>query len=537
MYPRILPALIAIFAILAPAFAQRDAAGGPDRTLRVNVGTPPETIDTAVMTGIPESRIANFLQEGLVSVDAESKPLAAAAVEWEHNDAFTEWTFRLRPGMKWHNGDPVTAHDFVFGVRRILDPRTQGKYADMVTRFLKGGADYYKNREKTWDTPFEGVEATDDLTVVYRLNFPAPFFPTVVSHTSFFPQNRKVVEAGGRAWANDVKTYVGNGPFRLVEHRLRDRMVLAKADTYWDKDAIWMNEVVIRMIEDENTELAAFERRELDVTNTVPLTEVPRLKQTPEWFVGPYLGTYYVAFNTTKAPFDNRDVRMAFSAAIQRDVIVERITRRGEQPGSGIVPAGVYMPDGTNYRERAGRMTPEFSVEKARELLKKAGFGPGGKPFPAATYTYNTLEEHKIIGEQLQSMWRTALGVPLRLENVEWKEKLRRGREQDFQLMRNAWIADYVDPMSFLEIFLSDDGNNDGKYNNPKFDETVHAAARETDPEKRYQLLIEAERILMDDAAVAPIYHYVSPRLIQADVKGIVQAGVGNLYMTKARRE
>lgn len=503
-----------------------------DRTIRINVATEPETIDSSLSKGIPEHKILLCLSEPLVRLNAKAEPTPGIAEKWEVNETNTVWTFHLRKNAKWHNGDPVTAKDFEYAVRRILDPKVGGQYADFVFNVLKGGREFYALETRTDATPFEGVKVLDDHTIEYHMQNPTPYFLTVVAHTSFLPLNRKVVEAGGKTWANDVKTFVGCGAFKLAEWRPHDRMILKKADTYWGKDEVWFDEVVIRMIDNENTELAAFESGEVDITDKVPFSEAAELRKTPHWYQGPYLGTYYVCFNTIAPPFDNKKLRQAFSKAIDRKLIVENVTKRGEPTATGLVPVGITLPDGRDYRDVAGDMIGPFDAAAAKKLLQESGVDPSTQ----FAYVYNTSDEHKIIGEQLQTLWREALGVTVKMENVEWKEKLRRGQTQEFQAMRNAWIGDYLDPLTFLEIFASDSLNNDGKYTNPKFDELLQKARAEGDWQKRRDMLVEAERMLIEDAAIAPIFFYTNPRLIRANIEGEVLNALGNMDITRARR-
>jgi len=525
---------LAIIGCNPAAEKKKEVSSAPeDRTLRLNVATEPETIDSSISKGIPEHKILLTICEPLVRLNAKAEAIPGAAERWEMSEDAKKWTFYLRKDGKWHNGDTVTARDFEYAVRRILDPATGGQYADFVYFVLKGGKEFYELKERDDSTPFEGVKVIDDFTIEYHMENPTPYFATVAAHTSFFPLNRKVVEAGGKNWANDPKTFAGNGAFTLAEWHPHDRMILKKADTYWDKENIWLDTVVIRMIEDENTELAAFESGEVDITDKVPLTEVDKLKATPDWYVGPYLGTYYVCFNTSAEPFNNVKLRQAFSRAIDRELIVTRITRRGEPIGTGIVPVGVTMPDGSDYRETTGDLVGGFDAAEARKLLAEAGFADP-KSAPQFTYMYNTSSEHKVVGEQLEAMWRGNLGVTVKLENVEWKEKLRRGQAQQFEMMRSAWIGDYLDPITFLEIFHSKSGNNDGKFTNARYDELLGLARAESDWKKRREYLVEAEKILIGEAAVAPIFFYTNPRLVRHDFKGVVLNAMGNLDVTRA---
>lgn len=513
--------------------AQSAPASGGGSRIAINIGTPPDTLDLSKMHGIPEHKIALVLCEPHVRLDQDLNAEPGASERWESNEDATVWTFHLRKDGKWHDGKPVTAQDFLFAHRRVLNQATGAKYADFMYRFLKGGEAYYNANDPS--LPLPGITAPDDYTVIYELDAPTPIFPVIIAHTAWFPIPKHAVEAAGASWASSDKFFIGNGAFEMVSWR-PDRIVGRKSQHYWGRNEVHFDEVVIRMIEDTNSELAAFEAKEIDVTDKVLVTEVDRLKRTPDWFAGPYLGVYYGLFNTTVPPFNNKDVRRAFMLSVNRDLIVNQITRRGERPGQGMIPWGIKYPDGKDYREAAGDLVGPTDVAAAKEALARAGYGPGGKTLPRVEYLYNTDITHRMVGEQLQTMWREALGVTAQLQNVEWKEKLRRGQNQEFQITRAGWIGDYNDPITFLEIFLSNDGNNDGRYNNPKFDELVRNAMREGDWKKRRDLVIQAEKILIEDAALCPIFFYTEPILVRADLEGVIRNPIGNLDITRARR-
>jgi oligopeptide transport system substrate-binding protein len=515
------------------AGAQKPGPSNPDdRTIRINIGTEPETLDLSLMQGVPEHKLAVHLCEGLVRLDSDARATPGVAERWESSEDRKTWTFHLRKDAKWHNGDAVTAKDFEFAMRRILNPKLAAPYADYAYRWLEGGEAFYTGDQSG---PVPGMKFPDDHTIVFSLADPVPYFDVVVAHTSFYPLNQKFVEAQGTAYATKVEHFLGNGPFQLVTWNPRDRIIARKSSMYWGRDQVWFDEFVARMIEDENTELAAFDRGELDITNSTPTAEIDSLRKRPEFFRENYVGLYYVSFNTRRPPFDDARVREAFSLAIDRDIITQRITRRGELPAAGVIPRGITYPDGKDFRDVAGDVTPAPDAARAKALLAEAGYGPG-KPFPRVTYLYNTLLLHKQVGERLQAMWKASLGVDVELQNVEWKEKLERGKAGDYDLGRYAWIADYPDPLTFLAIFTTRDGNNDGKYSNPEFDALVAKSKATADWEQRRAIAIEAEKVLMKDHAIAPVFFYAEPILVQTTVKGFVRNSLGTLDVSRARR-
>lgn len=508
-----------------------------NRTLAVNLGSEPRTIDPSMTEDIASNKVLHGLMEGLVWLDKDIKPQPGVAESWTHNDDYTQWTFTLRPDARWHNGEPVTAADFKYGVERISTKSTAAPYAQIVYNFLEGGEEYYNAGGLDAGLSLDSVRAIDDRTLQYDLAFPAPFFLTMLAFGTWAPIHRETVEEHGPAWANRAETYMGNGPFRMEAYRSRDRIELVKADTYWDADNIFWEKVDLYMIEDDNTEDSAFRSGTLDVTETVAVPHIPYWQGRPEYRSDPSIATYFVSFNNEREPFNDVRVRKAFSKVIDRQLIVERVTRGGEPVSEGFIPHGMPSPvEGKTYRDVAGDMIGPMDVEGARALMAEAGFTMEN-PLPPVDYLYNTSDTHKIIGEQMQNMWREAFGVDVRLVNAEWGVVLGRLRTGEYQFGRSSWIGDYADPLNFLEIFQSTNSKNGAKYNNPPYDELIEQARVERDEIKREQLLIEAERLLIEeDCVIAPLYTYALNFLVQTDIEGLHLNALGNMTWPRSRR-
>jgi oligopeptide transport system substrate-binding protein len=508
-----------------------------DTTIRINLGGEPGSFDPGLVTDLAGNNILQALMEGLVRLDLDCKPHPAAAESWEHNADYTVWTFKLRKNGKWQNGDPVTAHDFVYSVERILTPSTKGDYSGMVYSLIKGGKEFYTGGGLDKGMKLEGVKALDDYTVEYTMVNPTPFFASFTSFGCWFPVHRKTVEKHGEKWTLSPENFVGNGPFKPIIFSPKDRIEAVKADTYWDAESIFWQKVIIRFIDEDNTEDSAFRTRDLDITETVAVPQVNYWKDKPEFRTFPGFGTIFVAFYTKRPPFDNKLVRKAFSKAISRKLIVERVTRRGEGIPEGIVPRGIPSADGKgDYRDRAGNFVGDQDIEAAKALLKEAGI-TDPKQLGKVEYLYNTREENKIIAEQLQSMWKTTLGVDVQLQNAEWSVVIGRLRGDDFMCGRSSWFGDYLDPLQFLEIFQTDNPINASRFNNAKYDELVNAAKKETDLEKREQYFIQAEKILIEDeAVVAPVFVNNFAYLIQTDLEGVGSNVIGQKLFVRGKR-
>lgn len=511
-------------------------AGKLDTTIRINLGGEPATLDPSLIEDIPSNKVMHSLMEALVWLDDKMVPQPGVATSWEHSEDYRTWTFKLRPEARWHNGDPVVAGDFKFAAERIMTPSTTANYAAMVYTLIDGGRAFYDGGGLDKGLSLDSIKAIDDHTLQYRTAYPAPFFLTMVAYASFLPLNKRVVEQHGDRWSLTPETYVGNGPFKMVMYKSRDRLEAVKADTYWDRENIFWEKVVFLMIDNENTEDSAFRTGQVDVTESVAVPQMDYWMQRPEFLSVPGLWSYYVGFNNSIPPFDNKLVRKAFSKAIDREVIVRRIAKEGTIAG-GIVPHGMPSAvDGKTYREMAPDFVGKRDVEEAKRLLSEAGY-PGGKGLPAVEYLFNTTDLHKVIGEQMQNQWRQAFNVDVRLQNAEWSVTLGRLKSGDYQFARMNWIADYADPLNFLEIFQTGNAKNNPRFSNARFDELIEKARHEGDPVKRQEFFVEAERILVEEeCAIAPLYTPHLTVLVRPDIEGLGMNPMGVITYVRARR-
>jgi oligopeptide transport system substrate-binding protein len=541
--------LLAVFVVLLGTLLGGCGSSGADRevpapvrpeaqrVLRVNLGSEPRTLDPTLVTDLVGSIALGAIMEPLVSNDTEGQPIPRVAESWEHDEAYRTWTFKLRPNAKWHNGDPVVAGDFVYGVQRILTRSVGAQYATYVKGFLRDGEEYYAAGGLDGTLPLTSVEALDDHTLRYHLLNPTPHFISVIQLFSWLPINRSVVEHHGDAWANSPATYVGNGPYRLEKMRSNDVIIATPAPGYWDAANMFWERVELYMIENETTENGAFLAGELDITINVSIPEMDFWRSRPEFRLYRFFGTQYININHQRAPFDDPRVRRAFSLAIDRDHLVQRVTRRNEIIAQGIVASPLASARGGDWRDHADDYVGGYNPELARQLLAEAGFGPGGKPFPNIEYMYNTSEENKAVAEQLQAMWREALGIEVRLQNVEFGVRLSRAQRGDYDISLSGWYGDYLDAMTFLELFISNSSYNVAFYKNPKYDELVGKARVEEDAIKREALMVEAEKIIIgEDMAIIPLYYLARPILVRRDLEGVVREPTGGLVYITSRR-
>ena len=499
------------------------AKQAPADVLRVNVGAEVADLDPQLVTGVPEHRINSAIFEGLADLDmATMQPVPAAAASWDISPDGLVYTFHLRPEGKWSNGDPVTAADFVYSYERILSPKFAAEYAYML-HCLKNAKAF--NEGKITDFAQVGAKALDEHTLQLTLEHPTPYLLSMQMHQSWYPVQKKSVEKFGGMLDRFTKwtqagNHVGNGPYRLAEWHPGEVIRVVKNEQYWDRDNVRIGEIAFYPISNLTTEERSFRSGALDMTESMPPMLVPKYKQENPavLHVEPYLGTYFYRLNTTKPPLDDKRVRQALSLAIDRSVITDSILKSGERPAYALVPLGMPGYEATAKLEE--------DVAKAKALLAEAGY-PDGKGLPEISVLYNTSEMHKTIAEALQSMWKERLGINVTLTNQDWKVYLTTMQNLDYQVARGSWIADFMDPINYLELFLSTGGNNQTGWKNEEYDRLINGAYAEPDAAKRTQMMQQAEVLLMDELPCLPVYVYTF-RYLQAErVKGFTPNPLG----------
>ncbi len=474
----------------------------------------PASLDPHLVTGVSEHNVISALLEGLTAEDPVTlEPVPGAAERWEVSDDGRRYTFHLWPDGRWSNGDPVTAADFVFAYRRILTPALGAPYAYMLHGIVNAEA---YNRGESSDFDQVGVKALDAATLEITLREPIPYLLSILSHYSWFPVHPPTILAHGAI--GDIGTgwtaaYVGNGPFVLEEQQVNKHIRVRKSETYRDRDRVALNAIVFYPIGDHTIEERAFRAGQLHVTGTIPADRIDHYQRNrPEVLrLEPYLGCYYYLFNTTRPPLDNPDVRRALALAVDRESITRNITRGGETPAYHFTPPGTGGYTATNIL--AG------TAEEARSLLAAAGF-PGGKGFPVLRLLYNTADAHARLAEALQQMWKRELGIDIELVNMEWKVYIEQTQNGDYDIARAGWIGDYLDPNSFLDLWVTGGGNNRTRWSSPSYDTLIREAARTPDRDQRHARFQQAEGILMREMPIMPLYFYRSKSLVQPSVRG-----------------
>ena len=498
-----------------------------EKVLSVQIGPDPETIDPALNSAVDGGNMILHAFECLLVVDEEGKLAPGQAESYEISEDGLTWTFHLRDGLKWSDGSDLTAEDFVYSWKRVCDPEVAAPYADTVLSMVKG-----------FDKAIEGdldalaVSAPDATTFVVELTAPCSYFGSLAAFATLSPVNQATIEANGDAWAIDPATYISNGCFYISEWVPGSHIIFSKNPNYWNVDAIKLDAIKFALIEDANASYSAYRTGEVLMIKDVPTEEIPSLTGSNDFFVEPIIGTYYVNLNETLDTFKDAKVRKALSLAIDRDYVANTLMQGTYTPASNFMGPGWIDTDGSEFMDNANGGKPyidnatfEANLEEAKALMAEAGY-PEGEGFPVISYTTNESGYHKVVAEYLQEAW-AELGVTLQVNIVEWSSFTPMRRSQEYEVARNGWVGDYSDPSNMLDLLISTNGNNDGKYNSSEYDTQMNIARTTLDSKERSEALHKAEDIMMEEAAVIPIAYYNDFWLQSEKITGMWHSAYG----------
>ena len=496
----------------------RVTQGNAEGVLHFANGAEPQTLDPHVSTGKPESYIQDALLEGLISLNPFTlEPEPEMAERWEISEDGRRYRFHIRDEAKWSNGDPLTAEDFRWSWWRALQPALGNLYVYML--YAVENAEAYATGEID-DFEEVGVKVVDDNILEVTLAEPTPYFLQLLNHHATYPVHRQTLEALGSPTSrfspwDRPGTMITNGAFELDEWIINRRLVVKKSDSYWDKNEIDLEGIVFYPTENVSTEERMFRSGQLHRTSVLPLDKVPVYRDAadPAFQSERYLGSYFYRFNTTREPFDDARVRKAMAMAVDRKLLLDTLTFGTDEPSYAITPPGTlgYQPP----------KLFDFDPESARTLLAEAGY-PNGEGFPEVKLLFNTNESHRKFAVAIQQMWKQHLNIDVALVNQEWKVYLDTVTQKDYDIARAGWIGDYVDPNTFLDMWVTDGGNNRTGWSSEEYDRIV---LRETpkipDQTERFESFYRAETILMEAMPILPIYTYSTKRLVSSNVKGM----------------
>ncbi|MEQ2525894.1 peptide ABC transporter substrate-binding protein [Robertmurraya yapensis] len=529
-YLSIFLATLLIF-VLAACTANEDAGEDPkdedgateeasEKVLYWNNSIEPTSFDPPVGFDAVSWSGLNNLMEGLTRLDESHTPQPAIAEDWDVSEDGKTYTFHIRENAKWSNGDDLKASDFVFAWKRALDPELAASSAFLG--YLIEGAEAYNSGTGSADAV--AVKAVDDKTFEVTLTSPQAYFLNIISLPTFFPINEKVATENPE-WFAEAESFVGNGPFNLTEWEHDSHFVMEKNDQYWDAENVKIDKIHWAMVDDPNTEYQMYQAGELDSSNIPPeLSE--QLFEEGDVEIVDQAGLYFYRFNVTKEPFQNKNIRKAFALAVDQQQIVDYVTKGKEEPAYGFVSPGFPDANGQDFRETSGDLL-KTNVEEAKELLKKGMEEEGYETLPEVTLTYSSTETHKVMAEAIQPMFKEVLGVDVKLQSVESSVFSEEQTELKYQLSRSSFLNDFADPINSLESFQTGHSMNRTGWSNAEYDKLIQDAKKESDEAKRFEMLYQAEKILMDEAPIFTVHFYNQTFLQNEAVTGVVRHPVG----------
>jgi oligopeptide transport system substrate-binding protein len=491
-----------------------------DKTLRIAVTTEPPTLDWSLATDGVSFNVLTNIMEGLTQYNDQLEPIPAIAKRWEFSENGRVITFYLRDDVKWTDGQPVTAQQFEYSWKRLLNPDTAAQYAYFLFD-VENAVEYNSGELK--DADQVGVKALSPTVLQVRLKRPVIYFPSLTTFMVTFPQRRDIIEQHGDRWT-DPEHIVTNGPFTLDQWHHEYKLVLESNPNYYDAQPT-LDRIIMYVVRNPTTELTLYETGELDMAELPPVA-IPHYKTHAEYENLPLLRGYYYGFNVTKPPFDNAKVRRALSHAINRKRI-PAILKGGELPTASWIPKGMF-----GYNSKIG---PAFNPEKAKALLEEAGYS-GGKKFPPFSIAYNTDPTHRLIAQFVQEQWKINLGLEVDLEDQEWKVYLKKLDIDPPPVFRLGWGADFPDPDNFMNLFISTSGNNRLQWKSERYDRLIAQGAAEQDPEKRQVIYNEAQILLTEtDSAIISLFVAAQNVLVKPYVQNLGLNAMEWLYLKRVR--
>ncbi|MBO8170616.1 MAG: peptide ABC transporter substrate-binding protein [Bacillaceae bacterium] len=525
--------------------AQLDA----EQVLHVYEGAEPPELDSAKSTDAVSFEVLNAVMAGLTRIDETGNPVPEMAEDWDVSDDGKTYTFHLRDA-KWSNGEPVTANDFKFAWMRAINAENASQYAFIFTDYIKNAEGYFnwtayqldpdKYMEDHDEVPEEvkaedvGIKVIDDKTLEVELVAPTPYFTSLTAFPVYLPINEDFFTQAGDKYGTEDDQLIYNGPFLLTEWQHEKGWVYKKNPDYWDADTVKLEKVIVDVIKDPNTALNLYEAGDLDLA-PVPPEQVPLYQEDPNYFTWTDLAHFYLVFNQDINNYQgpnpevikalaNAKVRKAISLALDRQGHADIVLNNGSLPAYGFVPYGIR-----GFREANGDLfqdDPEQAKQLLEEGLQEAGVAV--EDFKTIRYLTGDSESARKTAEFLKENLRSTLGIELDIQQVTFQERLKRSREGNFDLVLSGWGPDYNDPMTFMDLFVTDGPYNDGGYSNQEFDDLIKNAKVESDPEKRMQMMMDAEKILIaEDMAVAPLYFRANANLLRPYVKELHFHGIG----------
>lgn len=493
----------------------------------------PDGIDPTVTNNSFAMYVLCNCFEGLVTYDPSGSIVPGCAESWDISEDGTVYTFHLRDGLKWSDGTPLTANDFVYSIQRVLTPSTTAQYYSMMADYIKGAKEFY---EGTATAEELGAKALDDQTLEITLIQPTSFFIDVVSMWCYFPVQEATVSANGDRWTASADTYISNGPFKMEQINLGEGYVLVKNENYWDADNVTLEKLTFRFILDSATALTAYESGDVDGIRSIPSADYARLVASNAGVnVVPNYGTVYYNINCSKAPYDNPLVRKALNLAIDRKTIIENVVQIDAEPAYSFLAPG-YGVDGKDITADRGTfgLSETADVEAAQAALAEAGY-PNGEGFPTLQLSYYSNDTVKKVVEAMAEMFKTNLNINVEISSNDWAIYYESIQTGDYEVGAMGWSADYLNPMSFLPLFKTGDSTNNAFYSNSAYDDLVNQIMMETDAAAAAELTLQADEIVSNDYVCIPLYYKSNSYLMKDYISGVYMVSSSYMYFKDAK--
>lgn len=493
----------------------------------------PDGIDPTVTNNSFAMYVLCNCFEGLVTYDPSGSIVPGCAESWDISEDGTVYTFHLRDGLKWSDGTPLTANDFVYSIQRVLTPSTTAQYYSMMADYIKGAKEFY---EGTATAEELGAKALDDQTLEITLIQPTSFFIDVVSMWCYFPVQEATITANGDRWTASADTYISNGPFKMEQINLGEGYVLVKNENYWDADNVTLEKLTFRFILDSATALTAYESGDVDGIRSIPSADYARLVASNAGVnVVPNYGTVYYNINCSKAPYDNPLVRKALNLAIDRKTIIENVVQIDAEPAYSFLAPG-YGVDGKDITADRGTfgLSETADVEAAQAALAEAGY-PNGEGFPTLQLSYYSNDTVKKVVEAMAEMFKTNLNINVEISSNDWAIYYESIQTGDYEVGAMGWSADYLNPMSFLPLFKTGDSTNNAFYSNSAYDDLVNQIMMETDAAAAAELTLQADEIVSNDYVCIPLYYKSNSYLMKDYISGVYMVSSSNMYFKDAK--
>lgn len=496
-----------------------------EQVLNLNITSEPPSLNPGTSTDTTSSAVLDQVFEGLMRVNLDGEPEEAMAESYEVSEDGKTYTFKIREDAKWTNGDPVTAEDFEYAWKWVLNPENADTDYAYQLYVIKGAQDAKENGASLDDV---GIKVVDEKTLEVELEQPTEYFLELTAFVTYYPVNKNVVSENPE-WALDVSdAYVSNGPFKLVEWAHNDKIVLEKNENYWDADSVKLEQITMHMIGDESTALQMYESGELDwigsPVDSIPLAAMQSLKDAGDLIIADQAALYYYTVNNDDEIVGNANIRKALAHAINRQAIIDNITQGEQKPAMALVPPSMFPENEQGY-------FPDGDVEKAKEYLQAGLDELGLDELPTLSLSFNTSEAHAAIAQAVQDMWKQNLGIEIELNNEEWNVYLNSLGEGNYQIGRIGWASDFNDAINFLEIFETVGGNNYTNWENEDYKKLIADSRAELDPAKRLEILKQAEEIFMEELPIIPVYFYTNVYSKKDYVEGVVVQPVGSFNL------